>query len=108
MVDAKGAGHRPAAGPRGSAGSPLTVPPDALKGPPLQVAPLWCRCKETGALSNAVTSRRRGVVRLTYRDRRSPKQEARSHFRHCITPFARRFGSKDPERLIARRDGVEG
>jgi hypothetical protein len=39
-----------------------------------------------------------GVVRLTYRDRRGPKQDARSHCRHCISPFARRFGSKDPQR----------
>jgi hypothetical protein len=31
-----------------------------------------------------------GVVRLTYRDRRSPKQDARSHCRHRIPPFARR------------------
>ena len=38
------------------------------------------------------------VVRLTYRDRRSPKWDARSHCRHCIPPFARRFGSKDPQR----------
>jgi Transposase DDE domain group 1 len=49
-----------------------------------------------------------GVVRLTYRDRRSAKQDARSHCRHCITPFARRFGSKKSGALIARRDGVEG
>jgi uncharacterized circularly permuted ATP-grasp superfamily protein len=39
-----------------------------------------------------------GVVRLTYRDRRSPTQDARSHCRHRIPPFARRFGSKDPQR----------
>jgi hypothetical protein len=39
-----------------------------------------------------------GVVRLTYRDQRSPKQDARSHCRHRIPPFARRFGSKDPQR----------
>jgi hypothetical protein len=39
-----------------------------------------------------------GVVRLTYRDRRSPKQDARSHCRHRIPPFARRFGSEDPQR----------
>src|SRR5690349_11913636 len=32
-----------------------------------------------------------GVVRLTYRDRRSPKQDARSHCRHRIPPFTRRF-----------------
>jgi hypothetical protein len=43
-------------------------------------------------------SARHGVVRLTYRDRRSPKQDARSHRRHRIPPFARRFGSKDPQR----------
>jgi hypothetical protein len=41
---------------------------------------------------------RAGVVRLTYRDQRSPKQDARSHCRHRIPPFARRFGSKDPQR----------
>src|SRR6516165_5538864 len=41
---------------------------------------------------------RSGVVRLTYRDRRRPKQDARSHCCHCIPPFARRFGSKDPQR----------
>jgi hypothetical protein len=37
-----------------------------------------------------------GVVRLTCRDQRSPKRDARSHCRHCIPPFARRFGSKGP------------
>jgi putative ABC transport system permease protein len=39
-----------------------------------------------------------GVVRLTYGDQRSPAQDARSHCRHCIPPFARRFSSKDPQR----------
>jgi len=39
-----------------------------------------------------------GVVRLTYRDRRSPKQDARSYGRDCIPPFARRFGPNDPQR----------
>jgi hypothetical protein len=39
-----------------------------------------------------------GVVRLTDRDRRSPKQGTRSHCRHCIPPFARRFGPNDPQR----------
>jgi S1-C subfamily serine protease len=39
-----------------------------------------------------------GVVRLTYGDKRSPTQNARSHCRHGIPPFARRFGSKDPQR----------
>jgi hypothetical protein len=37
-----------------------------------------------------------GIVRLTYRDRRSPKQDARSHCCQRIPPFARRFGSEDP------------
>ena len=39
-----------------------------------------------------------GVVRLTDRDRRSPKQDARSYGRDCIPPFARRFGPNDPQR----------
>jgi FAD-dependent oxidoreductase domain-containing protein 1 len=42
--------------------------------------------------------REQGVVRLTYRDRRSPKQDARSYGRDCIPPFARRFGPNDPQR----------
>ena len=37
-----------------------------------------------------------GVVRLTCRDQRSPKRDARSDCRHCIPPFARRFGPNDP------------
>jgi hypothetical protein len=41
---------------------------------------------------------RRGVVSLTYRDQKSPKQHARSHCGHCIPPFARRFSSEDPQR----------
>ena len=49
---------------------------------------------EAGGLIEAAA----GVVRLTYRDRRSPKQDARSHCRHRTPPFARRFGSKDPQR----------
>ena len=39
-----------------------------------------------------------GVVRLIYCDRRSPKDDARSHCRHRIPPFGRRFGSEDPQR----------
>src|SRR5215472_119538 len=39
-----------------------------------------------------------GVVRLTYRDQKSPKQHARSHCGHRIPPFARRLGSEDPQR----------
>src|ERR1700746_3440889 len=35
---------------------------------------------------------RSGVVRLTSCDRKSPRQDARSHCRHRIPPFARRFG----------------
>src|ERR1700740_253180 len=39
-----------------------------------------------------------GVVRLTYRDRKRLKQDARSPCRHRIPPFARRLGSEDPQR----------
>ena len=40
----------------------------------------------------------RGVVRLTYRDQKRLNQDARSHCRHRIPPFARRLGSEDPQR----------
>jgi hypothetical protein len=39
-----------------------------------------------------------GVVRLTYRDQKRLKQDARSPCRHRIPPFARRLGSEDPQR----------
>ena len=50
------------------------------------------------ASARSLITRPPGVVRLTSRDRRSPKQDARSHCRHRTPPFARRFGSKDPQR----------
>src|SRR5260370_38496940 len=37
-----------------------------------------------------------GVVRLTYRDQKSPKQDALSHCRDCIRPLASRLSSKCP------------
>jgi hypothetical protein len=44
------------------------------------------------------TQLERGFASGDATDRRSPNQDARSHCRHCIPPFARRFGSKDPQR----------
>jgi hypothetical protein len=41
---------------------------------------------------------RDGFVRLTYRGQKSSKLHARSHCGHRIPPFARRLGSKDPQR----------
>ena len=55
------------------------------------------RVRITAQLIDAVNGTH-GVVRLTYRDRRSPKQDARSYGRDCIPPFARRFGPNDPQR----------
>jgi hypothetical protein len=46
----------------------------------------------------SVSIKQCGIVRLTYRDQRNPKQDVRSHCRHRIPPFARRFGSEDPQR----------
>jgi hypothetical protein len=41
---------------------------------------------------------RAGIVRLSYRGQKRPKRHARSHCGHRIPPFARRLGSKDPQR----------
>jgi hypothetical protein len=38
------------------------------------------------------------IVRLTCRDQKSPKRDARLRCRDCIPPFARRLGSEGPER----------
>jgi hypothetical protein len=39
-----------------------------------------------------------GIVRLTCRDQKSPKQDVRLRCRDCIPPLARRLGSESPQR----------
>jgi len=39
-----------------------------------------------------------GIVRLTCRDQKSPKQERSLRCRDCIPPFARRRGSESSQR----------
>jgi hypothetical protein len=72
--------------------SDVTVEPVTANG----VRAEWTSTPQDG--SDAALLYLHGVVRLTYRVRRSPTQDARSHCRHRIPPFARRFGSKDPQR----------
>jgi hypothetical protein len=44
----------------------------------------------------AIKAERRCQVNLSRSEK--PKQGTRSHCRHCIPPFARRFGPNDPQR----------
>ena len=74
--------------------------PGARRRPPRE-DPAQARHAPAGGFDNRTTGcskRSRGVVRLTYRDQKSPKQHVRSHCGHRIPPFARRLGSEDPQR----------
>jgi hypothetical protein len=66
------------------------LPPGAGAGEP----PGALREEET-IHQNRTVLETHGIVRLTSRDQKSPKQDARSYGRDCIPPFAR---PNDPQR----------
>src|ERR1700730_12598212 len=62
------------------------------------------------AFSNGLDARLR-IVRLTCRDQKRPRQDARVRCRGCIPPFVRRLSSEGPQRrsrdeMVLKVEGV--